>query len=66
MNARSKIISTGQEPYQSSTERTPEGSTSGKEGQGQLFTAAQQAALETAIRAALTKAHSPTLPNLST
>ena len=57
-------LQSGQEPDQTS----PEGPTSGEEDQadGQPFTAAQQAALETAVRAALTKVHSPTLSDPST
>lgn len=55
-------LQSGQEPNRTS----PEGSTSGEGDQGQPFTAAQQAALETAVRAALTKARSPTLSDPST
>ena len=52
-------LQSGQEPKQTSHE-------SGEEGQSQPFTPAQHAALESAVRAALTKASSPTLYNPST
>ena len=52
-------LQSGREPEQTSHK-------SGEEGQSQPFTPAQQAALESAVRAALTKVSSPTLSNPST